>query len=404
MAGRTLAGVSTCLGVLLAASMGAWAQDGALQEEGMFKPREDRLLDIHAKHLRLSPSFSLQEKYDSNIFLTDGDREEDWIFIISPGLRVEAKTEEFSLDASYTARVLHFSEHDEQDDEEHFASGGFRWKCGKVYVGMDGSFQQTVDPINIVLAARLEIERDSEIGRVGIDLDPFSVEVHGGRRNFDVHDELFDFLDYDQQEVGLDVAWKLNDQWRLLAGGVGGWTDYNEDVKNDCDYAEGWVGVHWVPSESFGIRADGGYRVNDYDPDSGLLPALEEDYESAIARLTVLWKPCEDGRVTLGYGHGPEESVVSNFITNDRVLLAYEHHFGDRWKVGASGVYQRAGESLDDAPQELKENFGGGATVTFEPVKWLSIDLDYRYSNKRTDDDSGEYVDHQGTIGVSVRF
>lgn len=404
MAGGRLVGVSVCLAALLATRAAAWAEDVPLQEAGTFKPREDRLLDIHAKHLRLSPSFSVQEKYDSNIFLTDGDREEDWILVASPGLAVEARTETFSLDASYTARVLHFNEHDEQDDDEHFANGGFRWKHGRVYLGMDGSFQQTVDPLNIVLAARLEIERDSEIGRAGIDLDPLSVEVHGGRRNFDVHNELFDFIDYDQQEVGLDLAWKVNDHWRILAGANGGWTDYNFDLKNDYEFAEGWVGVHWVPSESLGVRADGGYRVNDYDPASGLLPALTEDYESAIARLTVLWKPCEDGLVTVGYSHGPEESVVSNFITSDRVTLGYEHHLGDRWKVGANGVYQRAEESLEDAPQELKENFGGGATVTFEPVKWLTIDAGYSYSDKRTNDDSGEYVDHQGTIGVSVRF
>lgn len=382
----------------------AEAQQPRSEQQEAFEPRDDRLVDIHNPHLRVSPGLGLQERYDSNIFLTDGDETEDWVFIVAPSMDVEYQSDRFVAKVSYLLQHLEFNDHTEQTGEQHFLDGGWRLKLKKVYVGMDGSFQQTQDPLDIVLAERLEIERDSLMGVAGIDLDRLSVEVRGGRRNFDIHNDLFNLLDYDQQEVGASILWKLNDAWRLVAAALGGWTDYNEDVKNDYTYEEGTVGVQWAPSEQFGLRADVGYRHEEFDPDSGTSPTLTEDYEDPVARLTLLWKPCDQGQATLAYDHRPEESVTTNFVTQDRVILAYQHHLGSRWTARVNGSYQRAEESQGGMPQDVKENYGAGAGLTFNPLKWVSIDAVYRFSSKDTNDDTGEYDDHQGTIGMTVRF
>ena len=77
----------------------------------------------YGQRLMLTPSLSLGERYDDNIFETDTDRQDDFITVLSPGIRVQYLPPELTpgtqLDFNYRADVQFFADHSSQNDVAH---------------------------------------------------------------------------------------------------------------------------------------------------------------------------------------------------------------------------------------------------------------------------------------------
>lgn len=307
------------------------------------------------------------------------------------------------LDGSYLGQYLWFSRHEDERDFEHFARSSFRYEPGEFYAGAGGSFQRTVSPLDLRVVERLVLFQSSAYARGGWDGDVARIEIEPFIEGYDVRDKFFDFLDYTKYGGRLPCQWKVSPEFRLLTTVEGGQTFYQEDDKNDYDFVEGTAGFQWVPAEVFGLRAEMGYRLNDYENDAEVFPDTR-DYKQIVTRVTLIWKPVEDGRLALGYGHRPVESVVSNYLKQDNWTISYEHILFEKWTLGADARFERNQESRHDVAQQRQYGIRPGASLRFTPLKWLSFDASYRYLGKRTNDDVGEYDDHQLTAGVEIRF
>ena len=77
----------------------------------------------HGQRLTLTPSLSLGERYDDNIFETRSDKQDDFITILSPGIRAQYLTPEPTIgtqfDLDYRADIQFFAEHSSQNDVAH---------------------------------------------------------------------------------------------------------------------------------------------------------------------------------------------------------------------------------------------------------------------------------------------
>lgn len=80
----------------------------------------------HGQRLTLTPSLSIGERYDDNIFQTRTNTTDDFITILSPGIRVQylstEPTPETRLDFDYRADVEWFADNSSQDQVAHRAS------------------------------------------------------------------------------------------------------------------------------------------------------------------------------------------------------------------------------------------------------------------------------------------
>ena len=80
----------------------------------------------YGQRLTLTPSLSIGERYDDNIFQTRTNTTDDFITILSPGIRVQylstKPTPETRLDADYRADVEWFADNASQDQVAHRAS------------------------------------------------------------------------------------------------------------------------------------------------------------------------------------------------------------------------------------------------------------------------------------------
>src|SRR4029450_13389630 len=79
-----------------------------------------------SKRLTLTPSLSLGERYDDNIFETQTNKQPDFITVLSPGISVQylptAPTVGTQLDFDYRANIEFYAEHSSQNNVGHLLS------------------------------------------------------------------------------------------------------------------------------------------------------------------------------------------------------------------------------------------------------------------------------------------
>ena len=76
-----------------------------------------------SQRLTLTPSLSLGERYDDNIFATQTDKQHDFITVLSPGIRAQylptAPTLGTQFDFDYRADIEFFADHSSQNNVGH---------------------------------------------------------------------------------------------------------------------------------------------------------------------------------------------------------------------------------------------------------------------------------------------
>ena len=76
-----------------------------------------------SQRLTLTPSLSLGERYDDNIFETQTNKQHDFITVLSPGIRVQylptAPTLGTQFDFDYRAAIEFFADHSSQNNVGH---------------------------------------------------------------------------------------------------------------------------------------------------------------------------------------------------------------------------------------------------------------------------------------------
>src|SRR4029450_5978138 len=79
-----------------------------------------------SQRLTLTPSLSLGERYDDNIFATQTNKQHDFITVLSPGIRVHylptAPTLGTQFDFDYRANIEFFADHSSENNVGHFLS------------------------------------------------------------------------------------------------------------------------------------------------------------------------------------------------------------------------------------------------------------------------------------------
>ncbi len=79
-----------------------------------------------SQRLTLTPSLSLGERYDDNIFTTQTNKQDDFITVLSPGIRVQyltpAPTLGTQFDFDYRANIEFFADHSSENNVGHFLS------------------------------------------------------------------------------------------------------------------------------------------------------------------------------------------------------------------------------------------------------------------------------------------
>jgi len=395
------------------------------------------------------PRISVSEEYTDNLFLTDSNKEHEYITTISPGFTAQILGKNSGAEISYDPEYAVYNEYDEYDGWRHRVElSGWSELSKNTRLEVSDSYLYTEDPIidSDIAALRAEdsdVLIDSTIRRnrqtyytntAGINL----IHQFGRADSFNLG-FIYSFLKnddpiYEDNErynpyVGLTYwfapEWGMNMRGSYTKGEFDDSDDLDEWygsarlIKRFSRYLEGFVQyAHTVVeyggnSEDFQIynpSAGFNYTISDdtsFSLEMGyaFLNRDEEDDESFISAIGNLTKTFRRGSINIIGSSGYE---VSDFGAENLGVVEF-------YELGGSVTYQltrhlssnvfgsyRNNEYIEETPEREDKITRAGLGLSMQALEWMLLSLDYAYSTVDSTVDIEEYDENRVRFRITL--
>lgn len=381
-----VAGAGVVLGLLLAAP--AWA------------------LDFGA--FRVHPFLSLKEEFQSNVFQTARDEQDDFITTIIPGFAAEMRLPgRHSLKGGYRAEILRFSELDRQDTVHHIANLALGLDFpGGLLIDLREQFQRTSEPPNSELTGRIERNQNDLAAGVEYRLaDRFSAGLDYTFTIVEFRDRELAILDRDEHLIGVTGFYRVQPKTALLL-------QYAHRVKNFDTATERGALSNLVLA---GVRGELTAKVTTLfkigwegrEPDQ----SGRRDFSGLVLSGNVAWQATPRTLLTLVADRSLQESsfAENDFFEATSGTLTLAQTVTPKLTVTASGTL-----GLNDYPNEAtvgtvtKERedtlIRVAAGLSYRIQRWLAVGADYAFTNRNSNFNDFDFDDHRVSAIVTFTF
>jgi hypothetical protein len=371
------------------------------------RPRPDfDPLGIRAGGFLIYPSMTVGSSYNSNVFATENDTDDDFIFNFRPGINVSSNFPRHSinfgvqadigryvtetrenyedvgtvlggrLDITHSSRLtgaLRFAkDHERRDDPE------------------DPGAEDTRDPVEFyTYGANLGYQQEFNRFNVGV-LGTFD------RRDFDEQDEESDEDERDRNVYGTRLRTGYFISPRLNAFVQGGYRREQRDASNksgrDNNTYSAAVGTEidftgLLFGEFFVGWSVQEFDESQFDSESGL------DYG-----VNLTWNPTQltSLRLTGGGGFAPSDVGASNL--ESVIALRVDHELLRNFLIGSEISYER--DDFQDT-NRTDNTINVGPSATYLMNRYVSLGAAYTYTTRDSDDSNREYDRHVVTFRVT---
>ena len=401
-------------------------------------------LPVHSSfaqfHYELTPSISVSETYDDNIYLNSSDETSDYITEVTPGLSLNILSQNTQLELTYAPTFVRYDDEDENNTVRHSGTlilghdltQHLRFDLTDTYIFSEEPLEETegIEAPRVTPDERYTYQRnigtaslrylfgaenvltvgythslldneDVELSEPIIPDDgtiqtPFATlaywfNVKNGleldyeyvKAGFDRKDDFEPEDDYTGHGTGIRYLYRFTPH---TTGSVG--YDYTtrdfDGLEEDYEVHEGSAGFDHTFSPDLSVSLVGGYFVqkNDYSDD-----------ETGATYEASLMKTFSRGSFTIGGSGGWDEAY----------LEAERRGFTRYWSANASIEYQileplmgYAGGSYrtdeDDADDREWTTWRGNCGLTWDFLRWYALSLDYTYADRDDDVDTDDYT------------
>ncbi len=388
-------------------------------------------------HMELTPSLSITEEYDDNIYLSNTNEISDYTTMVSPGLSFSLLSQYTQLELEYAPTFVWYSEESEDSTVRHSGTFTFghdlsehlRFDLSDTYVKSDDPQEETeavvgardtrntyqrntgdvslrylFGPENSLVLGyrdeRLRNEDDSEDD--GTIKNPNATIVYNINRwhrleisygyrtaHFWTDDGTAAEDDYDGNEPR--IVYRYNFTPHTTGALEYTLTTRNFDgVEEDYKVHEGLVGFEHAFSPSYSISAGAGYFIQkraDSSDETGFT------YDAAMTRQF------ERGSINIGGSGGWDETT----------LQANSTGFTRFWSTNASADYQliepltayATGSFRHDKEEDTNRKYDlmrGTCGLRWTFLRWFSLSLNYSYSERDDDLTADAYTDNRVSL------
>jgi len=372
------------------------------------------------------PRISVSEEYTDNLFLTDSNKEHEYITTISPGFTVNILGKNSGADISYDPSYSIYDEFDEYDSWRHNARfSGWVDMTKNTRLEVNDSFLRTEDPLRDADIAILRAEEsgtliDSTIRRsretyytntAGINLihqfgraDSFNV---GFTHSFLENDDP-SYEDNERYNPYVGLTYWFAPEWGLNMNGS--YTKGEFDVSDDLD---GWYGSARL-TKRFSRHLDGFFQYAHtaveydgnsedfqvYNPSAGFIYTISNDTSfslemgyaildredsdniSAMSAIGSLTKTFKRGSIDLigsggyeGSYFGAEDLGVNKFY---ELGGSVTYQLTRRLSGNVFGSYRNS-EYVEEISDREDKITRAGLGLTMQALEWMSLGLNYAY-------------------------
>ena len=404
---------------------------------------------IFAFQATFTPRLSAGEEYTDNLFLTDSDRESEFITTVTPGFSVEMLWKTAGLQLAYDPSYVFYNEFDENNTWRHQADlRGWAQLTKDTRIEVRDSFVHTEDPLS---------EADIAVLRTTDPTLPVDTGIRRGRnrysRNFAEANFSHQFGPSDHFRIGYSHTLLENDdptiedsrthspsadlRWWFLPGwGIdlnGAYTKSDYDIRDNVErwrgsfrllkklslkmdgylgysqtnfYYDGEtgddktynpsVGIDYVISQDLTLNFDVGYFINEYEKredadglslDARVIQRLKRGSINFVARA--------------GYDQsiGQTENLGFEQFAEGGASATYRF---TRYISGSINGFYRYSDYVDSAPVRRDDNVRTAAGLSVIPLSWMKIDLRYSFRMIESTIEANEYQENRATLMITL--
>jgi hypothetical protein len=364
-----------------------------------------------ADEFKLTPSVSLRQEYNSNIFFDTRDEKDSPITRVKPGLELMNRTER--LDLRLSGVVIPFYYWDESDlnsvDQDY--SGRISYQLTPlVSIGANAGVRVDHQPDRELLTTGLTTTDNRRIQqRFGGNANWMFSELMSASVSYGYTREAWrgvsatdDIEDWQGHSVTLGLTRELGAARGVTLGLFNaGWAVYDYETSK-TNYYFGSVGVQHRLTEIFNLTADVGVRYTDSDFEverlaivpPGVFAIVIADENSSgwggIGRLAVEYAG-ERARASLGVSHDINPaSGSSGVVERTGIIFSGSYLLLEKLRLGlAASAFRNKSENEEFTGNEVNEvTYNFGPSLRWEFYRDLTLEAGYgfTYVDDRTDD------------------
>ena len=342
-----------------------------------------------AEDFQIIPSLAVRQEYNSNIFFSESDKEDDFITTISPGLEISEKTELLDMDLVGRVAPFFYWHNSGLNDVDQDYRGRFSYRLTERFdIGADAGYRVDNRPDREVAVTGLVFDnRKQYLQRYDVNA-AYAFDEITSASVFYSHDRTDSASDNAQAKeedyfrghsINFGLSRNLDDLMPATTGHLnGGYGHY--DYKNSTTKSYyGGLGLEHMFSEKFSGTADIGVRyvTSDFEtveyvfvPPFFIVPQNVERSNSgwgAVGSGSLSYKGLQTGSsVTVSHdlrtGSGTDSpTTLTRFMFDTFYLL------DEKFSVGLStGYFRNRAEADDFSSQEIDQD-----TFNIQPrLRW----------------------------------
>lgn len=370
-------------------------------------------LGIRAGGFLIYPSVGIDGQYNDNIFATDQDEEDDFIFVFQPRIAVRSNFPRHSLNLTVQSDIGQYVDHTDENFVDYGTALGGRLDItrssrlvgGAAYEHGHDSRDDPEDPG--VEVAEEPVEFDEYGGNLGFEQEfnrvNFAVRTQVERRDYEEDDPDFPEDDRDRLLYGGSLRTGYFISPRINAFLQGGYRREERDtsekgdppVNRDNNVYDARVGTAIdITGLLFG-EVSVGWSLQEFDES-------ELDSENGLAYGAGLtWNPTQLTSLRLDANGGFEPSDVGASNLQNRISLQVDHELLRNVLIGGHVAYRR-----DDFQEtgRVDNRFDVGPNVTYLLNRYLSVGAGYTFSTRDSDDSEREFTRNVITLRLNAQL
>jgi opacity protein-like surface antigen len=399
-----------------------------------------------AYQFTFTPRASTTLEYTDNLFLSDQNEEEDLITVVSVGFTLSLLEKNMGLEIDYDPAYVFYNEFDENDGWRHNARF-FAWSdLGKnTRLEFTDRFLLTEDPLGeddlirddqvvipgdtTVRTNRTEYYTNTAIARLNHQFGPdnliYAEFLHSFLRNDDPGIE-----DNERYEPSVGLNYWFGQKYGLETRGVYTRGTYSQDSDfrgaptDDFDNWAGSLRLIRLMDRNFSVYARYDHAYRDYDGDG----EFNTDYNLYAPSAGLQYSFQKDLHLSLGLGYFyqdfDKDDSEEGLYGSGEIRKTWNYRRGLIALIGSAGLdqndfgAQRLGlerfvsvkadaqynftRNLDgnifgnfhysdpvntdeSGGIEDQKRYGGGAGITYFPLRWMALNLNYQYTKYDAD-------------------
>jgi Putative beta-barrel porin 2 len=397
----------SCLGIIAALSLLAASRPVAAQEWLADRQRAEGR-GIRLGNFELHPGIGSEVGYDSNVFLSDSEDEQDSMVLrVAPhvylstlsGERLQGEEPRFTLRTGVSGSLRHYFATDAGTDMAVGQDLTFAWNATSIFrLEIYDVFIRSIDPFTEPLSPAVAggVQEDINYGRdqlgAGLRLQLSSpgrlIKAGLGYRiDFDHFEDVrFASNRGRTHTISADDSWEFLPKTALFWNGTIAFHQFVHPEgaigdRDDGTIVSSKIGINGALTQRIGFTVAAGYGAGFFDDDN--------DYENVLAQVELRWKPQENLLWAIGYDRESNPSFQGNFANMDRVKTRVQAFIGGVFVLAANADLTFVDFGRDDELQQERNDVQLLTKLSgeYRIVDWFAITGQLGYLQNFTDFD-----------------